>query len=274
MMSSNRRWLYGLPFVVYALFCLLLVMSLANPNIAKSLSSSWSQWLSFADDDDLSGATDLPDFAAISQTPERKQQFLALLRPMVSEKNSKLLASRARLEKIAAQWHSEQQLSSLNSSNLERLRDKYHVTTETYPDTGKAIEILLLRVDAIPPAMVLAQAAVESGWGTSRFAEEAYNLFGQWCYTQGCGIVPSKRAGKAKHEVKKFNSVEESVSAYFNNINTHNAYRNWRQLRASLRGDEARFNGHNLVAELGKYSGRGDAYIAELRQVIRANQLE
>ena len=120
----------------------------------------------------------------------------------------------------------------------------------------------------------MAQAAVESGWGTSRFAEEAHNLFGHWCYTAGCGIVPSKRPAGAKHEVKKFNNVEESLTAYFNNINTHNAYRPWRQLRAQLRDAPQQFTGSTMVAELGKYSGRGSVYIQELRTVIRSNNLE
>ena len=263
MNSQRPAQLLGLLILGYAAFCLVLVLCLGSMSKLGSL-----------DDDELSTNTQLPDFAAIEQTPARKQQFLALLRPMIAEKNEKLLRSRTRLEKIQQIWNTEQSLSGVHKVNLQRLRDKFHVTHETYPEDSKAIEILLLRVDAIPPAMVLAQAAVESGWGTSRFAEEAYNLFGQWCYKPGCGLVPNKRSASAKHEIKKFNSVEDSVVAYFNNINTHNAYRGWRQLRAQLRHDPERFTGGQMVAELGKYSGRGDAYIHELRRVIRANHLE
>ena len=199
---------------------------------------------------------------------------IALLRPLVDEKNTKLLKSRERLLKIKEEWDGSATLTGVNKRNLARLREKFHVTYETYPEDARAIEILLLRVDVIPPAMVMAQAAVESGWGTSRFAEEAHNLFGHWCYKPGCGLVPSRRAANAKHEVKKFNNVEESLTAYFNNINTHNAYRPWRQLRAQLRHDETRFTGSTMVAELGKYSSRGPAYIHELRTVIRSNRLE
>jgi Bax protein len=266
MQKNSSQWLIALLLVSYPIACLFLVFWLALHPIQETAR--------LLDDDELSTTTLLPDFSAIEQTPERKQQFLDMLRPMVEEKNAKLLKSRERLLRIKAEWDSSQTITGVNLRNLERLREKFHVTKETYPEDNKAVEILLLRVDAIPPAMVLAQAAVESGWGTSRFAEEAHNLFGHWCYTPGCGIVPSKRPAGAKHEVKMFGSVEDSITAYFNNINTHNAYRPWRQLRAQLRNDPQQFTGSALVAELGKYSGRGEAYIHELRTVIRSNKLE
>lgn len=264
MNNNTSQWLLGLSLVTFPLATLILVWWMMSTPLQQVL----------IDADELSSSTQLPDFAAIEQTPERKAQFLDMLRPLVEEKNNKLLQSRARLLKIKTELDSSQTISGTNKKNLEKLREKFHVTHETYPDDAKAVEILLLRVDAIPSAMVLAQAAVESGWGTSRFAEEAHNLFGQWCYKPGCGIVPSQRSAKAKHEVKKFNNVEESLTAYFRNINTHNAYRAWRQLRAQVRDQPAQFTGSAMVAGLGKYSGRGSAYIHELRTVIHSNNLE
>ena len=268
MNKNASQWLLGLLLVAFPIATLVLVLVLANLP---------AQYF-FADaeqtGDDLSSNTLLPDFSSIEQTPERKAQFLDMLRPLIEEKNTKLLKSRERLNKIKAEWETTQQITGVNERNLKKLREKFHVTYETYPDDAKAIEILLLRVDAIPPAMVMAQAAIESGWGTSRFAEEAHNLFGHWCYKEGCGIVPSKRPAGAKHEVKKFNNVEESITAYFNNINTHNAYRPWRQLRAQLRDTPHQFTGSAMVAELGKYSARGSVYIHELRTLIRSNNLE
>jgi Bax protein len=268
MNKNASQWLLGFLLVAFPLATLVLVLTLA------SLPASYFSIDSESASDELSSNTLLPDFSAIEQTPERKAQFLEMLRPLIEEKNAKLQKSRTRLLKIKTEWDSTQTLTGVNARNLEKLRDKYHVTYETYPEDAKAIDILLLRVDIIPPAMVLAQAAVESGWGTSRFAEEAHNLFGHWCYTPGCGIVPSKRPAGAKHEVKKFNNVEESLTAYFNNINTHNAYRPWRQLRAQVRGTPEQFTGRTMVAELGKYSGRGSVYIQELRTLIRSNNLE
>lgn len=264
MNKQASQWFLGFSLIAFPLATLVLVLWMMSSPLQQV----------FVDDDELTSSTLLPDFAAIDQTPERKEQFLAMLRPLVDEKNAKLLKSRERLLKIKAEWDTEQSISGVNKRNLEKLRAKFHVTYETYPDDAKAIEILLLRVDSIPPSMVLAQAAVESGWGTSRFAEEAHNLFGHWCYKPGCGVIPEKRRAGARHEVKKFNNVEESLTAYFNNINTHNAYRPWRQLRAQLRNQPATFTGHTMVAELGKYSGRGSAYIHELRTVIRNNNLK
>lgn len=225
-------------------------------------------------DDELSSSTLLPDFKSIKITKQRKQEFLGLLRPIVEEKNQKLLQSRERLLKMKSEFDATGELTGVNARNFEVMRKKYHVTTETYPETARALEILLLRVDAIPPAMVLAQAAAESGWGTSRFAEEAHNLFGQWCYTKGCGLVPARRAANAKHEVQKFNNVEEAITAYYRNINTHNAYRAWRQQRAQVRDQPHQFTGSHMVSALGKYSERGEAYIHELRKLIRSNRLE
>lgn len=264
MNKNASQWLLGVLLIAFPLATLALVLLLATIP-AKQI---------FMDQDELTSSTLLPDFAAINQTPERKEQFLNMLRPLIDEKNAKLLKSRERLLKIKTEWEESQTISGVNKRNLEKLREKFHVTYETYPENDKAVDILLLRVDAIPPAMVMAQAAVESGWGTSRFAEEAHNLFGHWCYKEGCGIVPSKRPQGAKHEVKKFNSVEESLTAYFSNINTHNAYRAWRQLRTQLRDAPRQFTGSAMVAELGKYSGRGNMYIHELRTVIRTNNLE
>lgn len=266
MNKNASQWLLGFSIISLPLALLILVLGLMSIPLTAVLYGG--------DADELSSSTQLPDFAAIEQTPERKAQFLALLRPLIEEKNARLLKSRARLLAVKAEWDATQNLTGTHKRNLEKLREKFHVTYETYPEDARAIEILLLRVDMIPPAMVLAQAAVESGWGTSRFAEEAHNLFGHWCYTPGCGLVPNRRASNAKHEVKKFNNVEESLTAYFNNINTHNAYRQWRQLRAQLRNNEAQFTGSVMVAELGKYSSRGTVYVHELRKVIHSNKLE
>jgi Bax protein len=269
MKKNVSQWLLGAMFVAFPIFSLSLILILTSLQPRQQHLAAGRD-----DDDELSSTTLLPDFAAIDQTPERKEQFLGMLRPLIEEKNTKILKSRERLLKIKTEWESAQTISGVNKRNLEKLREKYHVTYETYPEDAKAIDILLLRVDIIPSAMVLAQAAIESGWGTSRFAEEAYNLFGQWCYTPGCGIVPARRAEGAKHEVKKFNSVEESLTAYYRNINTHNAYRAWRQLRAQLRDDPQQFTGNTMVAELGQYSQRGNVYVDELRKVIRSNNLE
>ncbi len=267
MRSSVAKNLLGASLLLYAFGCLALVVYL-------------SQSLRFTIDpedfhlSDLKGETFLPTFSAIEQTPERKQAFIDLLLPLIEQKNQATLKNRKLVLKLREQLDAGEELTERQYELLDQMRERYLVSHDVYPDAQKAIEILLLRADMLPPAMVLAQAAVESGWGTSRFAEEAHNLFGQWCYSPGCGLVPEQRPRGARHEVQRFNSVEESLVAYYRNINTHSAYRELRQLRAQLRDQDGALTGTALVAGLSRYSGRGNVYIDELRTLIRLNDLE
>ena len=273
MKSKSSQWLLILLLVAYPIACLLLVFYLAsNPLIKTARVAVVIQGT--VDNDELTSSTLLPDFSAINTTPERKQQFVEMLKPLIEEKNAKILKSRSRLMAIHAEYIATQTITGVNQRNLEKLREKYHVTKEKYPDDIRAIEVLFLRVDVIPAAMVIGQAAIESGWGTSRFAEEGHNLFGQWCYTPGCGIVPAKRLPGKTHEVRKFNNVEESLTAYYRNINTHPAYKNWRELRAKLRNSPDQFTGYAMAEGLGKYSEIGNPYVVALRTAIRSNKLE
>lgn len=267
MTPSAAKNLLGFTLLGYALGCLALVTYFVLFPLFVA---------QYADDDivEFTGTTQLPNFSAIEHTPERKQVFVDTLLPLIERKNHSQLKARNAILKLQMQVIAGQELSEKQYRLLDKMRDRFRVGHDMYPDTSKALDILLLRADVIPTSMVLAQAAVESGWGTSRFAEEAHNLFGQWCYSQGCGIVPERRAKGARHEVQLFSSIEESISAYFNNINTHNAYRELRQLRAQLREQDGALTGTMLVAGLNKYSGRGSVYIEELRTVIKANDFE
>jgi len=112
-------------------------------------------------------------------------------------------------------------------------------------------------VDTIPPSLALAQAANESAWGTSRFARQAHNYYGQWCFEKGCGIVPDRRDANKSHEVAAFDSPRESVARYLHNLNSNSAP----------------VTGIALAAGLGKYSERGADYISELRSMIEFNKL-
>ena len=123
-------------------------------------------------------------------------------------------------------------------------------------------------------SLALAQAAKESGWGTSRFAREGNNYFGQWCYKAGCGIVPASRAPGRTHEVEAFDSPAESVASYMRNINTHSGYKSFREARKVQRSEADALSGVALAAELSQYSERRDAYVAELRQLIVGNDLD
>ncbi len=273
MQKKSSQWFIILLLTGYPIACLLLVFWLALNPVTDTLHSI-PGISDTVDNDELTSSTMIPNFSAIETTPERKEQFVGLLRPLIDEKNAKILKSRTRLLAVQTEFLEKGMVTDVNQRNLDKLREKYHVTKEKHPDDGKAISMLLLRVDAIPPAMVIAQAAIESGWGTSRFAEEGHNLFGQWCYTPGCGIVPAKRLPGKHHEVRKFANLEESVTAYYRNINTHPAYKHWRELRAKLRHTPEHFTGYAMAEGLNQYSEIGNPYVDALRKAIRINNLE
>ena len=128
------------------------------------------------------------------------------------------------------------------------------------------------RVDVIPPSLALAQGAEESGWGTSRFVREGNAIFGQRTFSKGAGLVPKRRDDDASHEVKVFNGLMESVDSYMTNLNTHDAYDEFRRIRAGQRafGD---VDAYRLVGALVRYSERGEAYIKTIRSIIDTNDL-
>jgi len=263
MQQSFSKWLLGLVLIAYAIGTLVLVFILSlNPLSGK------------IDNDVLTSNTLLPDLTAVDQPMERVQLFIDVIRPLVEQKNELLNSTRERLLRIKNEVDQKHELGFLDREQLNRLREDFSVSVEDYPSDKQAIEVLLSRVDIIPPAMVIAQAAIESGWGTSLFAQEGNNLFGEWCFKKGCGIVPTRRAASATHEVRKFESIEDSINSYYRNINTNNAYRSLRDLRAKIRNDKTKFNGRTLVAGLGKYCGRGDIYITEVRTMISSTKLE
>jgi Bax protein len=133
---------------------------------------------------------------------------------------------------------------------------------------------LLTKVDEVPPSLVVAQAINESGWGRSRFAREANNLFGMWCYTPGCGLVPERRRAKDKHEVKRYASIQDSVNEYLRNINRNKAYRELRALRVEQRQRLQPLSGEYLAQGLRRYSSIGAEYVNRIRSIIRSRQLD
>jgi Bax protein len=114
---------------------------------------------------------------------------------------------------------------------------------------------------------------MESAWGTSRFAVQGNNLFGQWCYQEGCGLVPLRRNTGSKHEVAKFDSVRDAIKSYLRNINTHRAYSDLRLHRATLRDQDQPVSGHLLADNLIEYSELREVYVHEIQAVIRINKL-
>jgi Bax protein len=214
----------------------------------------------------------IPDFASVLDPEERKQMFFEFLQPYVDAQNEKVTRQRERLLTLMQRVEQGKALARRDRVFIMELGAEYEVEGTDHMDM-EFLERLLRRVDVIPPSLVLAQAAKESGWGSSRFAKEAYNFFGQWCYEQGCGLVPSRRRPSANHEVKAFSSIEEAVNAYFMNLNTFPSYLDLRLIREQLRENSRVIDGISLSEGLDSYSERGDAYVRELQSLIHYNEL-
>lgn len=214
----------------------------------------------------------LPDFAAIDDVQAMKSAFFDYLLPVVEAQNNWILDNRSYLMELRHRLEAGRHLQDTDRIRLEVLAERYRVVLSEQVDAAD-IAALLTRVDVIPPSLALAQAASESGWGRSRFAREANNLFGEWCYREGCGLVPSRRIEGAQHEVAAFDAVPDAVDSYFRNLNTHPAYASLRQLRAEAREEHDVLLGIHLVPGLEYYSERRGAYLEELRAMIRINKL-
>ena len=212
----------------------------------------------------------LPDFADIRDIPTKKRAFFEFLRPAVEAENDAISHLREQLLEIQEATSLEQALSSEQEQLLSSQIKKYRVNKRF--SQMRQIDELLKRVDIIPPALILVQAANESAWGTSRFARIGLNFFGIWCYKKGCGMVPNSRDHGANHEVAAFSSVKEAVHKYVHNINTNNAYMVFRSIRAQLREQELPLSPQVLATGLLPYSERGTDYVLEITAMIRQNQ--
>lgn len=211
----------------------------------------------------------VPDFAAIDDIGERKRTFFSFLLPAIEEENARILAQRQHLQRMQEKVESELTLTANEQRWLDEMLAYYRVDAS---DTDEQFSTLLRRADIVPQTLVLIQAANESGWGTSRFARDARNFFGQWCWSEGCGIVPGARGAGQTHEVRSFDSMEASVKSFIRNLNTHFAYVDLRGIRESIRNDDETIAATQLTPGLLSYSERGEEYILELNQMIRVNR--
>jgi Bax protein len=196
-----------------------------------------------------------------------KHSFFALMKPIVQNENIRILQIRQRLFQLKARAH----LSLNDLSWLARIAKQYRVASNgEYNDSFW--RKILTHVDVIPLEMALTQAANESAWGNSRFAREANNYFGQWCFRKGCGLVPLNRSPGSNHEIRRFDSVEQSVRSYMRNLNISRAYAHFRQMRRDLRLQRSLLDAEVLAIGLASYSERGMDYVNIIRAMIRANR--
>lgn len=210
---------------------------------------------------------DLPDFSNFRDTTEKKVAFFSFLYPRVVLANSRILIERDYLDALAQKDTLSEKESTWLAAQARRLR------VDADPGTPEQFALLRKRLDVIPPSLILAQAANESAWGTSRFALRGNNLFGQWCFSKGCGLVPLSRVEGASHEVAAFSSPYQSVRAYIQNLNRHASYQGLRNTRFADRQAGKPLSGLNLARGLISYSERGEEYVSEIRSMIRYNNL-
>ena len=206
------------------------------------------------------------------QITKKKRSFFLALLPMVLLANEVIMEERRYLLDTFSRHENSQTLAEDDQQKLERLVRKYRLRGNPLRDHRLRTH-LMKRIDIIPPSLVLAQAANESAWGTSRFARLGNNLFGQWTFKPGTGIVPEGRPDGATYEVQRFKSLYASVNSYMLNLNTHSAYRQLRDIRARMRQQKLPVTGKALAEGLTRYSTKGEEYVDEIRSMIRQNQL-
>ena len=192
------------------------------------------------------------DMSELVDSETRKAVFLRVMLPLVLAVNDEILADRRRLLQISERRMHGIWPSPADEAWLARLAERYGA------EPGMDARLLLRRVDAVPPSLALAQAAMESGWGTSRLVRRGNNLFGHTA---------------ADGDLRSFASLDEAVRAYVHNLNTFRAYEGLRRARATARSRGAFPDGNALAAALSSYSERGHAYVDDLRSLIRANGL-
>ena len=198
----------------------------------------------------------------IENSKKRKSLFIKIILPLILEENNRILLDRKRLFSILNK-------NKNSKKEINWLRTKF----KQYGVLNKDIPTLKVRMDIVPVSLALAQAAKETGWGTSRFALEGNALFGQWTWS-GDGIKPAGAEDNSKHKVMKFKVLKASVRAYQRNLNTHSSYKNFRQLRAQLRDDDKKLDSLILADQLNNYAETGEEYTKILKQIIQQNSLK
>ncbi len=198
----------------------------------------------------------------IENSKKRKSLFIQIILPLILEENNLILLDRKRL------------FSILNKNkNSKKEINWLNIKFKQYGVLNKDIPTLKVRMDIIPVSLAIAQAAKETGWGTSRFALEGNALFGQWTWS-GEGIKPAGAESDTKHKVMKFKVLKASVRAYQRNLNTHSSYKNFRQMRAQLRDDSEKLDSLILADELDSYAETGEEYTKILKKIINQNSLK
>ncbi|MDB4241107.1 glucosaminidase domain-containing protein [Candidatus Pelagibacter sp.] len=201
------------------------------------------------------------EIVKIENAKKRKDFFIQIILPLVIVENNSIKLDRMKLFRI------------LNKSKNTKIEQEWlNVKFKQYGVVNKDLSTLKVRMDEVPVSMAIAQAAKETGWGTSRFAQEGNALFGQWTWS-GEGIKPADAEDDSTHKVMRFKVLQASVKAYQRNLNTHSSYKDFRSVRAELRDKGKKLDSMILTEYLDKYAETGKEYVEILQQIIRQNNL-
>lgn len=201
----------------------------------------------------------------------KKIKFIKTVLPLIVFENNKILLERKKLLKIKDYLSLEKTLNTNDLKYLKNILKKYKISSKNKHKID-LINELLFNVNVIPNSIVLAQAANESGWGTSRFAREYNALFGQYTYDENKGVIPFEREQGKKHLIKNFTSINKSVESYLKNINSHYAYKNFRKLRSQIQDLNNDFNIKILTNALDVYA-EDESYVETINKIIDSNNL-
>ena len=206
--------------------------------------------------------TKLPkDLKTLGDTKKKRELFIKIILPLILDENNKIAEDRKKLFKII-------------SKNFNTVGERVWLKRRfrEYKIEDQDLAKLKMRMDIIPVSIAIAQAANESGWGTSRFALEGNALFGQWTWSKK-GISPKNKYPDQSHKILQFQILKASVRAYKNNLNTHNAYKEFREVRAQLRQENKRIIGLDLTKYIKNYAAIGEKYVAIINGIIEQNSL-
>ena len=198
----------------------------------------------------------------IENTSQRKNLFIQIVLPLILDENNQIKLDRKKLFVV------------LNKNNNSDAEQKWlNMKFKQYGVKNKDLSTLKIRMDEIPASLAIAQAAKETGWGTSRFALEGNALFGQWTFS-GDGIKPKFSDNDKNHKVMKFQILKASVRAYQRNLNTHSSYKKFRKLRAQSRDNDEKLDSLILADCLDQYAATGVEYTKTLKKIILQNSLK
>ncbi|MDR2080686.1 MAG: glucosaminidase domain-containing protein [Campylobacteraceae bacterium] len=215
----------------------------------------------------LGAETFTEDFFKIKNSASQKKEFIKRMLPLIKKANENIALERKIIDDFFEAFQNSGDLNSIDNKTIETvqaLAKKYDISSIHDAKAFKS------KVAPIPISLALTQAAVETGWGKSRFFKDAKNAFGQWTYSATNGLVPANREEGKTHKIRVFNSIQESVNSYMLNLNRNNAYSDFRNLRFLL-GDE--FDGLAASSKMLNYSQRREQYVGLLRSIIINNEL-